>query len=39
MAVLAWVAGTLFWFQFRHLDKQEEELNALATGHINDKKL
>ena len=26
MAVLAFVAGTIFWFQYRHLDEQEDEL-------------
>ena len=35
MAVLSFVAGTLFWIQFRHLDEQEEELNALAIGRVN----
>ena len=35
MAVLASVAGTIFWLQFRHLDAQEEELNHIASGNYN----
>jgi POT family proton-dependent oligopeptide transporter len=35
MGVLAFVAGTIFWFQFRHLDQEEEALNALAVGRVN----
>ena len=34
MAVLSFVGGTCFWFQFRGLDKQEDELNMLPTGHL-----
>ncbi|KAL9122023.1 MAG: hypothetical protein Q9187_001415 [Circinaria calcarea] len=34
MAVLSFVGGTGFWFQFRGLDKQEDELNMLPTGHL-----
>ena len=30
MGVLAFVAGCLFWLQYRHLDAQEEELNHLS---------
>lgn len=37
MAVLAFVSGTIFWFQFRHLDEQEDELNTLARGHVDGK--
>ena len=37
MGVLAFVAGCLFWFQYRHLDAQEDELNNLADGHMEDK--
>jgi len=33
MGVLAALAGIGFWFSFRHLDSQEEELNELAVGH------
>ena len=36
-AVMAFVAGTIFWFQYRHLDAQEEELNNLAEGHLGEK--
>jgi proton-dependent oligopeptide transporter, POT family len=34
MAVLSFIGGTCFWFQYRGLDKQEDELNMLPTGHI-----
>lgn len=34
MAVLAFVGGTCFWLQYRGLDKQEDELNMLPTGHL-----
>jgi POT family proton-dependent oligopeptide transporter len=34
MAILAFIAGTIFWFQFRGLDKQEDELNFLPEGHV-----
>jgi len=37
MAVLAFIAGTIFWFQFRHLDQEEDKLNALAVGHVQEK--
>lgn len=36
MAVISFVAGCIFWLQFRHLDTQEEELIALATGHVDE---
>ena len=35
-AVMAFVAGTIFWFQYRHLDEQEEELNELAVGQYSE---
>ena len=35
MGVLAFVAGCLFWLQYRHLDAQE--LNNLAKGHLGEK--
>jgi POT family proton-dependent oligopeptide transporter len=35
MAVLAFVAGCLFWICHRHLDADEEHLNNLATGEFN----
>lgn len=34
MAVLAFIAGTLFWICFRHLDMQEDELNLISEGHL-----
>ena len=32
MGVLAAIGGTIFWFQYRDLDKEEDELNQLQTG-------
>lgn len=32
--ILAFVAGCLFWFQMRGLDRQEDQLNLLPTGHV-----
>ncbi|TBU28486.1 MFS peptide transporter [Dichomitus squalens] len=37
MAVLAAVAGVIFWFQFRHLDAAEDELNHLEESHYEPK--
>lgn len=37
MAVLAFVAGTIFWFQYRHLDAEEDKLNELQEGHYEEK--
>jgi POT family proton-dependent oligopeptide transporter len=34
MGVLAFIGGTCFWVQYRSLDKQEDELNMLPTGHL-----
>ncbi|KAF2672812.1 peptide transporter PTR2-A [Microthyrium microscopicum] len=34
MAVISFVAGILFIFMFWSLDKQEDALNALPTGHV-----
>jgi proton-dependent oligopeptide transporter, POT family len=34
MGVLAFIGGTCFWIQYRGLDKQEDELNMLPTGHL-----
>jgi proton-dependent oligopeptide transporter, POT family len=34
MAVLAFVGGSLFWWQFRELDANEDHLNMLPTGHL-----
>lgn len=32
VAILAFIAGTCFWIQFRHLDVVEDELNILPEG-------
>ncbi|KAH7318574.1 POT family-domain-containing protein [Stachybotrys elegans] len=34
VAILAFIAGCLFWLQFRHLDEMEDELNNLPEGHV-----
>ncbi|KAK7456189.1 hypothetical protein CaCOL14_004230 [Colletotrichum acutatum] len=34
VAVLAGVAGVIFWFQFRDLDKEEDAMNELPEGRI-----
>ncbi|KAH9930689.1 POT family-domain-containing protein [Fomitopsis serialis] len=34
MAVISFVGGSLFWLSYRKLDKQEDELNMLPTGHL-----
>lgn len=36
MAVLAFFAGIGFWFTFRKLDKEEDELNNIEGGHFNE---
>lgn len=36
-AVIAAIGGTAFWFTFRKLDAQEDELNMLPTGHLGTK--
>ncbi|KAI0070740.1 PTR2-domain-containing protein [Panus rudis PR-1116 ss-1] len=36
MGVLAGVAGIIFWFQYRHLDEMEDELNNMDDGHYDD---
>lgn len=33
MAVIAFIAAIGFWLQFRHLDKEEDALNALPEGN------
>lgn len=38
MGVLAFIAGSLFWLCFRHLDAEEERLNELAVGHVDNSK-
>lgn len=34
VGVIAAVTGVLFWFTFRDLDAQEDELNLLSRGHL-----
>ncbi|OCK78332.1 MFS peptide transporter-like protein Ptr2 [Lepidopterella palustris CBS 459.81] len=34
MAVVSFIAGCIFWFQYRQLDKDEDRLNMLPTGHV-----
>ena len=34
MGVLAAISGVIFWFQFKHLDNQEDELNNLNEGNF-----
>jgi len=34
MAVIAGIAGVLFWFTFKDLDAQEDALNLLPRGHM-----
>ena len=36
MGVLAGISGVIFWFQYRHLDSQEDVLNGLDEGHYED---
>lgn len=35
MAVIAFIAGILFWFSYRKLDAEEEKLNFMAVGVLN----
>jgi POT family proton-dependent oligopeptide transporter len=37
MAVLSFVAGVCFWFYYRQLDRDEDKLNMLPTGHMGTK--
>jgi POT family proton-dependent oligopeptide transporter len=37
VAILAVIAGTCFWFQFKELDIHEDELNALPEGQAGNK--
>lgn len=34
MAVISAIGGTIFWFQFRGLDRAEDQLNMLPTGNL-----
>lgn len=38
MGVIAAVGGTLFWISVRKLDADEDRLNNLAEGHLDEKK-
>jgi len=33
-AIIAFVAGIAFWFCFRDLDKQEDQLNMIGTNVV-----
>jgi proton-dependent oligopeptide transporter, POT family len=37
VGVLSFIGGTGFWLQYRGLDKQEDALNMLPTGHVGTK--
>ncbi|KAI8970889.1 oligopeptide transporter [Trametes punicea] len=37
MGVLAFIAGCIFWFQYRELDAQEDALNMMNEGHVDEK--
>lgn len=34
VAIIAFVTGILFWFAYRNMDKEEDQLNMLPTGHL-----
>ncbi|KAJ7686007.1 peptide transporter PTR2A [Mycena rosella] len=34
MAVISFIAGILFWFSVRNIDKEEDTLNNLDEGHV-----
>ena len=34
VAIISFATGVLFWFAYRKMDKEEEQLNVLPTGHI-----
>ncbi|KAL0572866.1 hypothetical protein V5O48_009096 [Marasmius crinis-equi] len=36
MAVLAAIAGVFFWISVRRLDSQEDQLNEMQAGHVDD---
>ncbi|KAI0084620.1 PTR2-domain-containing protein [Irpex rosettiformis] len=38
VGVMSAVSGVIFWFQFRHLDAQDDELDNLAEGHFEEKR-
>ena len=38
VAILAFIGGVCFWIQYRELDRREDQLNMLPTGHIGTRK-
>lgn len=34
VAIISFVTGVLFWFAYRKMDKEEDQLNMLPTGHL-----
>jgi POT family proton-dependent oligopeptide transporter len=34
VAIISFVTGIIFWFTYRGMDKQEDQLNMLPTGHL-----
>jgi POT family proton-dependent oligopeptide transporter len=34
VAIIAFVTGIVFWFSYRGMDKEEDQLNLLPTGHL-----
>lgn len=34
VAIISFVTGVLFWFAYRKMDKEEDQLNMLPTGHV-----
>jgi len=37
VGIIAFITGILFWFAYRAMDKEEDELNMLPTGHLGTK--
>lgn len=37
MAVIAFIGGCLFWISVKKIDSEEDELNNLKTGHVEEK--
>ncbi|KAJ4982720.1 POT family protein [Stagonosporopsis vannaccii] len=34
VAIISFATGVLFWFAYRKMDKEEDQLNMLPTGHL-----
>lgn len=34
VAIISFITGILFWFAYRKMDKEEDQLNMLPTGHL-----